>query len=96
MAQVLNGPSGVVCYIDDILVTGHTREEHLANLKAVLTRICEYGLRLKQSVSVFQSQLEFLGHVISAQGVKPIQRAELNVYWRLSSINYQTRITVIS
>ena len=72
MAQVLHGFSGVVCYIDDILVTGRTREEHLGNLKAVLMRIREYGLRLKQSkCQFFQSQLDFLGHTISAQGVKP-------------------------
>ena len=71
MAQVLNGLSGVVCYINDILVTGHTREEHLANLKAVLTRIQEYGLKLKHSkCQFFQSQLEFQGHIISAQGIK--------------------------
>ena len=72
MAQVLNGLSGEVCYIDDILVTGRIREEHLGNLKEVLMRIHEYGLRLKQSkCQFFQSQLDFLGHTISAQGVKP-------------------------
>ena len=32
MAQVLNGLSGVACYIDDILITGRTREEHVKNL----------------------------------------------------------------
>ena len=46
MAQVLNGLSGMVCHINDIVVTGHTREEHFANLNAVLKRIREYSLRL--------------------------------------------------
>ena len=65
MAQVLNSFSGVVCYIDDIVVTGRTKEQHLANLKAVLTRICEYGLRLKQSkCQFFRSQLDFLDHTV--------------------------------
>ena len=32
MVQVLSGLSGVVYYIDDILVTGRTREEHATNL----------------------------------------------------------------
>jgi len=32
VAQVLSSLSGVVCYINDILVTGHTREKHAANL----------------------------------------------------------------
>ena len=72
MAQVLSGLSGVVCYIDDILVTGRTREEHVSNLRAVLQRIREYGLSLKKSKCVFSTrELEFLGHSISPEGVKP-------------------------
>jgi len=53
MVQVLSGLSGVVCYIADILVTGHTREEHAANLQVVLIRISEYSLKLKQSKCQF-------------------------------------------
>jgi len=74
MAQVLQGIPGVVYFIDDILVTGTTRVEHEANLRAVLDRIREYGLRLKQSKCLFfQKELEFLGHVISKDGVRPTQ-----------------------
>ena len=72
MAQVLSGLSGVVYYIDDILVTGRTREEHTKNLRAVLQRIREYGLRLKKSkCQFFMRELEFLGHSITPEGVKP-------------------------
>ena len=72
MAQVLSGLSGVVYYIDDILVTGRTREEHTANLQAVLQRIREHGLRLKKSkCQFFTKKMEFLGHNISPEGVKP-------------------------
>ena len=35
MDQVLQGLPKVACYIDDILVTGHTNEEHVRNLEAV-------------------------------------------------------------
>ena len=72
MAQVLNSLSGVACYIDDILITGCTREEHVKNLRAVLTRLQEYGLRVKRSkCQFFQSQLEVLGHSITPEGIKP-------------------------
>ena len=72
MAQVLQGLPGVVCFIDDILVTGHTRDEHKENLHKVLTRLRQYGLRLKKSkCKFFQKELEFLGHVISNEGIKP-------------------------
>ena len=47
MAQVLSGLSGVVYYIDGILVTGWTREKHATNLRKVPQRIREHGLRLK-------------------------------------------------
>ena len=32
MAQVLSGIPKIVYYIDDILITGHTRAEHIENL----------------------------------------------------------------
>ena len=72
MAQVLSGLPGVVYCIDDILVTGRTRAGHTTNLQAVLQRIREYGLRLKKSkCQFFTKELEFLGHTISPDGVKP-------------------------
>ena len=72
MAQVLSGLSGVVYYIDNILVTGRTREEHATNLQAILQRIREHGLRLKKSkCQFFTKEMEFLGHNMSPEGVKP-------------------------
>ena len=74
MAQVLQGIPNVLFFIDDILVTGRTRKEHEATLCRVLDRIHEYGLRLKRSKCLFfQEELEFLGHIISKDGVKPTQ-----------------------
>ena len=35
-------------YLDDILVTGASEEEHLADLKEVLRRLAEAGLCLKK------------------------------------------------
>ena len=80
MSQVLQGIPGVVYFIDDILVTGHTRQEHEANLRRVLDRIREYGLHLKKSKCLFfQKELEFLGHLISKNGVKPTESQIKNV-----------------
>jgi len=74
MAQVLQGIPGVVYFIDDILITGHTRAEHEANLCKILDRIREDGLRLKCSKCMFfQKELEFLGHQISWEGIKPTE-----------------------
>lgn len=53
MAQILQGLQGVVVFIDDILVTGRTREEHIKNLQNVLDRLRQAGLRLNRSKCLF-------------------------------------------
>ncbi|KAJ7995326.1 hypothetical protein DPEC_G00243390 [Dallia pectoralis] len=70
MDQILSGVPGVLCYLDDILVTGKDEEEHLRNLDATLKRLRDYGLRVrKDKCAFFQSSIEYLGHVIDAQGL---------------------------
>ena len=62
-------------YIDDILVAGKTSQDHLNNLAAVLSRLQEAGLRLKKvKCSFCVSKVEYLGHIISAAGLKPSPR----------------------
>jgi hypothetical protein len=73
MEVVLAGlaPTVFVVYLDDILVFGRNIEEHNSNLRTVLERIREAGLRLKPTKSHFaREQVECLGHVISAEGVR--------------------------
>ena len=67
----LQGIPGVCVYIDNILITGKNNEEHLANLAAVLNRLSESGMRLKrEKCSFLLPSVEYLGHVISAEGLK--------------------------
>ena len=51
METVLSGLARDKCfiYLDDVLVVGKTFEEHANNLREVLTRLREAGLRLKPS-----------------------------------------------
>lgn len=49
MEGVLQGIPQVFVYLDNILVTGATREMHLRTLDEVLTRLEDTGLRLKRS-----------------------------------------------
>ena len=72
MENILQGLLKVCVYIDDILVTGQTEAEYLQNLHKVLTRIEEAGMHLKRAKCKFlMESVEFLGHVISAEGVLP-------------------------
>ena len=45
MEKILQVLPIVVVYIDDILVSGHTDEEHVENLEKVLQRLQQYGLQ---------------------------------------------------
>ena len=74
MEGILQGISGVSVYIDDILVTGKTKQEHLRNLEKVLRCLNQAGLRLKRAKCAFMlSSVEYLGHRISAEGIQPTQ-----------------------
>ena len=73
MENVLAGLArdGCLVYLDDILVIGKTLEEHNENLRKVLDRLREAGLRLKPPKCHFaQLEVEYLGHVVSAGGVR--------------------------
>ena len=59
-------------YLDDVIVYSKMEEDHLHRLQAVFERFHEHGLKLKPSkCSFLRRQIMFLGHEISADGMKP-------------------------
>ena len=70
MDTLLQSIPGVICYINDILVTGTSKEEHLQTLTIVLDKFKEYGVRVKQDKCKFMSaSVEYLGHRIDPDGI---------------------------
>ena len=70
MDNILQGLPGVCTYLDDILVTEKTADEHIKNLSAVLTHLHVACMRLKKAKCQFSLQkIEYLGHVISSKGL---------------------------
>ena len=58
-------------YIDGILVFSETLDQHLLHLERVIQRIMEVGLKLKPAKCRFiQGELEYLGHLVSQDGLK--------------------------
>ena len=72
METILAGVPRVLVYLDDILVTGASQEEHMSNLKEVLSRLQDAGLRLRKDKYEFMvSSVKYLGHIIDANGLHP-------------------------
>ena len=71
MDTILQGVQGAMCYIDDILVTESTEEEHLRNLEEVLQRLKKHGIRMKRNKCSFtKDSVEYLGHRVDADGIQ--------------------------
>ncbi|XP_064464259.1 uncharacterized protein LOC135375498 [Ornithodoros turicata] len=73
MSLILKHCSGVLCYIDDIIVFGRHKAEHQENLRRVLTVIRSTGLKLNAKCVFETQELEFLGHHVSTHGLRPLR-----------------------
>ena len=72
MESILEGCEGTVCYMDDVVVSGETMEEHDKNLEIALDKIAKSGLKLNESKCEFRKdRVKFLGHEIGPDGLKP-------------------------
>ena len=61
-----------VVFIDDCCIFGRSYEEHLANLDAVLGALDDFGMKCNAKKCVFMVEsFKFLGHIVSADGVRP-------------------------
>ena len=70
MDNLLKGLNHTTAYIDDIVVSRVTDEEHLRNLDEVLRRLNDAGVRLKkEKCRLVVSQVEYLGHLIDGTGL---------------------------
>ena len=73
MDAVLQGITGVTCYIDDILISSADEESHLQILEEVFNRLSEHGFRLKlEKCEFLLARIEYLGHIVSKDGIQPM------------------------
>jgi hypothetical protein len=72
MAELFRDLSFVAVYIDDIIVFSRTTEEHLQHVRVVMQRLRQAKVSIKGSkANLFRDRVNFLGHVVSGEGVAP-------------------------
>lgn len=70
MDFILREITGVLTYIDDVLLHTREHEVHLRQLEVVLLRLRKYGLKLNIRKTIFGAdQVQYLGYTISEGGV---------------------------
>ena len=70
MEQLTSDLKGAAVYLDGILVSGDNAQDHLENLRALLQRLNDKGLRCRLKKCQFaQPVVEYLGHLLSNEGV---------------------------
>ncbi|XP_026731607.1 uncharacterized protein K02A2.6-like [Trichoplusia ni] len=57
-------------FLDDVIITGSSKSDHLQNLHKVFQRLDKYGLKVKkEKCEFFMKSISYLGYVISEDGV---------------------------
>ncbi|XP_048001410.1 uncharacterized protein K02A2.6-like [Leguminivora glycinivorella] len=73
--KLLLGCEGVINFMDDILVYGRDKEEHDTRLQQVTNVLKENNVVLKEEKCIIGvTKVHFLGHELSAEGVRPLQK----------------------
>ncbi|UYV78594.1 hypothetical protein LAZ67_16002094, partial [Cordylochernes scorpioides] len=73
MDRILAGINGVICYIDDVLVSTASVEEHIAVLKTIFVRLQKHNIKLKREKCEFlRREIQYLGHLIKEDGIRPL------------------------
>ena len=59
-------------YLDDICIFANSADQMLDRIELVFSRLKQYQLKIKPKKSFFfQTEISFLGHILSAKGISP-------------------------
>ena len=71
--EVLADCNFAMGYLDDIIIFSKTEEEHLEHLEIIFNQLRKAGLKFKlQKCSFFKKHIQYLGHLISDEGIQPL------------------------
>lgn len=79
--QVLRGLPFCYAYIKDLLIASASPEQHKDHLHQALQRLSNHGIVINPSkCKLGVRELDFLGHRVDAQGVRPLED-RVNAIW---------------
>ena len=74
MDTLIRGIPRVCGYLDYILITGKTELEHDTNLRTIIRRLQEAGIRVKEEKCNFkEDKVQYLGYIINKYGLRPVE-----------------------
>lgn len=96
MSDLLGDLNYVLVYLDGILIMSKTTDKHLEHVKKVLQRLKKNNLTVNGKKSqLFQMQLEYLGFVVSVEGIRLCQDKVEAIQKIKTSVNVrETRMMV--
>ena len=63
---------GVYAFVDDILIASATKAEHNKHISSLFEHLTQFGIKISpQKCEFYEEQITFMGHNVSASGVKP-------------------------
>ena len=70
--QIVAGIPDIICYFDDLLISGANQAEHDERLREVLMRFEKYGVRVGEEKCEFlKEEVKYLGYTVSNEGIQP-------------------------
>ena len=93
MSVVLEGLQDfAIAYLDDIIIFSPDLDSHLAHIEQVFKRLADNNLKMKASkCSFLQSQLNYLGHIVSKDGIMP-DPAKVKVVRSIQELHNVTQV----
>ena len=74
MIGILKDFNIAIAYLDDIIIFSKTPQEHLLHIRMVLEKLKSANLSMKKSkCNFFSKEIQYLGHILSATGIRPLQ-----------------------
>ena len=93
MEKLPGGHNYALAYLDDIVTHSKTLEDHVQHLESVVSMHAASGMKLNlRKCKLFQAEVEYLGHLVSTEGIRMIPRyVDRVIDWPLPETGKQLR-----